>query len=788
MAKVLRDVPAPIIGAYGQPDRIRYESDDRIILPGLDCDWRCEHTNDDGHVFVAEHDSNFRRSYSHDQMKLEAGKPGYRHDRHWYSPRQTRVRLRAGVSMMSDLPYDVRAKLIWKKDLIEEFENLRKYAPKTVTLGDEPLKRAILLADQKVRLRYSKLDNNGKRGRAGRLKTFPDPPGPKAFREWMCDYVDGGRDLLALCPRTYRSGNREERLDPEQVPIVKEFARRYAAPNKPSRKKCWDDMKQYINKTLNPKRKKRKLPPIEVPSYGRLYREIEMMDHFEVLAGREGIDEAKRLCQSYGDGIQDVLRPLQHIEIDHWTVHLQTILLQSGAWGKLTRTARRRLLKVRMHLAVAMCRRTHVILGMTLSRTASTQSIIRLLEMTLADKKKFADAAGAVTPYDIYGVGEHMFSDGGSPINNREVHTVLRDLGIGFHCPPGGVPRLRGMVERMFRSIDEALLSWFEGRTFSDINAKGEYDAGGRAGTTVDELGRMLVLFAVDCHHNKPMAALGGKTPREEYIRLTREHGVWGTPDHDKLRNIFGYNIERHLTAGGIRFLNIRYRSKRLHEMFLKHGNIRLTCRVHPANLGAISVKIGKRSWLTVRTSKVFHLVDAETWIGAEAELRKHAKYVEKEITGPLIENALQEFDRVAQIGRKRADISDNPLSREKALAAEARMEVFAAYPDAEYDETPEPSTDIYDTSTPVGNAAPARPRKRPARARGRRDSASSKLRRSGAAATNSKAHRPPGKPSPSAKKSVKKPGAPRNVRRPVRTPKQAQRRPGFRRTFKLRD
>lgn len=787
MAKVVRDVPAPIAGAYGQPERIRYEADDRIMLPGFDCDWRCDETNDDGHIFVAEHDKKFKRPYSHEEMRVQASKPGYRHDRHWYAPRQMRARLRAGASMLADLPNDVRMKVIWKKDLIEEFEKLKKQSPKTITLGDEPLTKAIFLADQKVRLRYSKADNNGRRGRGGRLKTFPDPPGPKAFREWICDFVEGGRDPLALCPRTYRSGNRDERLDPEQAPIVKEFARRYAAPNKPSRLKCWEDMEQYIEKTLNPERKKKKLPPIAVPSYGRLYREIEMLDHFEVLAGREGIDEAIRQCQSYGDGIQDVLRPLQHVEIDHWTVHLQTILIQSGAWEKLTRTARRRLKKVRMHLAVAMCRRTHVILGMTLSRTASTQSIIRLLEMTLADKKKFADAAGAVTPYDIYGVMEHMFSDGGSPINNREVHAVLGDLQIGFHCPPGGVPQLRGMVERMFRSIDESLLSWFEGRTFADINTKGEYDAAGRAGTTLDELGRVLVLFAVDCHHNKPMAALGGRTPREEYLRLTREHGVWGTPDHDKLRNIFGYDIDRVLTPGGIRFLNIRYRSKRLHQIFLKNGPVKLKCRVHPANLGAISVMIGKRSWLTVRTSKVFHLVDAETWIGAEAELRKHTKYVKKEITGALITHALQQFDRVAQIGRKRADISDNPLAREKALAAEARMEVFAAYPDDEYNEMLEPSTDIYESSTPVGEAPPVRPRKRPKKARRRRDTGLAKPRRARAAATEAKAQRSPRRPASSVKRPVKKPTTAKNAKKTAAAPKQAQRRPG-RRTFKLQD
>jgi putative transposase len=256
------------------------------------------------------------------------------------------------------------------------------------------------------------------------------------------------------------------------------------------------------------------------------------------------------------------------------------------------------------------------------------------------------------------------------------------------------------------------------------------------------------------------------------------------------LRNIFGYDIDRVLTPGGIRFLNIRYRSRRLHEMYLKHGPIELKCRVHPANLGAISVKIGKRSWLTVRTSKVFHRVDAESWIGAEAELREHAKYMEKEVTGPVITHALKEFDRVAQIGRKRAEISDSPLTRDAALAAEARMKVFAAYPDDEYDETPEPAIDIYETSTTVGDAAPARPRKRPT------ERPAGSQRRRAAPARSKRASASPGpKPPPSpgravsgAKKQSKKATAVKNAKKTTRSPKQSQRRPGFQRTFKLRD
>jgi putative transposase len=390
MASVVRDVPFPIAGAYGQPVRIRYEADDRIILDGFDCDWRCKETTVDGHILVAEHDPTFTRAYSHDQMRIEAEKPRYRHDRHWYLPEAAKARLRANVSLLSDLPFKKRQLALWREELILEFERLKARFPKTVTGGDGPLARAILQASQNMRQRLSKVLNDGKRARAGRLKTFPDPPGPKAFRKWMRDYEEGGRTALSLVPRTDRSGHRGERLKPIPAALTKKFVAKYASPNRPSMRKIWRTMKAHIDRKLNPQRKKDQLKPIAVPSYGRVRRQIRMMDFFKKVAGRMGIDKAMRDCQAIGDGIQDVLRPLQHVEIDHWTVNLMTILIWSGAWEKLNRAAKRKLGNVgRMHLGLAMCRTTHVILAMTLSRTASTESILRLLEMAISDKKHF---------------------------------------------------------------------------------------------------------------------------------------------------------------------------------------------------------------------------------------------------------------------------------------------------------------------------------------------------------------------------------------------------------------
>jgi putative transposase len=218
----------------------------------------------------------------------------------------------------------------------------------------------------------------------------------------------------------------------------------------------------------------------------------------------------------------------------------------------------------------------------------------------------------------------------------------------------------------------------------------------------------VLVRFIVDRHHNTPLKELAGETPRECYKRLTKEFGVFPPPDSHKLRNVFGIDVKRVLGPGGIRFLNIQYRSRALHEHFLKVGGVHVDCRVHPANLGAISVKIGK-SWLTVKAPPEFDGVDAETWIAAEAAMRADMAHTEKTITGPIINAAILEIERTAEIGRKRAQIDDSPLGRKALLAAETKMRIFAEFRDELDENAPAPPADIYQTAIPVVGAAPAR-------------------------------------------------------------------------------
>jgi putative transposase len=543
-------------------------------------------------------------------------------------------------------------------------------------------------------------------------------------------------------------------------------------------------MAAHIELVLNPKRAKKRLPPIKVPSKGRFFKAIEQFDQFEKIANREGIDEARRSMHAYGEGVQDVERALQEVEIDHWNVQLRTILTKARIWHRLDRKSRRRLEKVRMILGAAICRRTRVVVGMVLSRTPSVEAAIRLIEMVVSDKRRFAEAAGCMTPYDIAGVPELILFDGGPAFNNSEIASVLRDLNVDWGIAPAGLPHLRGMVERLFGMIDEQAISWFEGRTFSDIRTRGDYDPDLRTDTSVEELGRVLVRYVVDRHHNKPRQHLGGEAPRECYMTLSKKVAVWGPPDATKRRNVFGVDVKRVVGPGGIRFLNIQYRSAVLHAHFMKYGGVSMTCRVHAANLGAISVRMGKK-WWTVPGPAEFDGVDAETWIAAEAAIRAKMQTTERTITAPIVNAALLDVARLGDDARKRARIDDSPLPRRVLNWHEAQMRVYANFPE---DRQPEPASnqDIYATAVKVGRGGAGKPSDANdagerenlpgAEHRTARPGMSRGGRRAEPAAKSAKA---PRKPASKPAKSL----APR-----CKGPTSPERRPGLKRTFTAKD
>src|SRR3546814_19169462 len=95
---------------------------------------------------------------------------------------------------------------------------------------------------------------------------------------------------------------------------------------------------------------------------------------------------------------------------------------------------------------------------------------------------------------------------------------------------------MRGRIEGVFGTIHAQLLSWFDGRTFENVVARGDYPAEARASLLVEELNRVLIRYVVDYYHNHPHEGLGGETPRNCWNRLVGRYGVKPPPPSDRKR------------------------------------------------------------------------------------------------------------------------------------------------------------------------------------------------------------------------------------------------------------
>src|SRR3546814_3688273 len=97
--------------------------------------------------------------------------------------------------------------------------------------------------------------------------------------------------------------------------------------------------------------------------------------------------------------------------------------------------------------------------------------------MVVIDKTKLADLAGATTSWDMYGLPETIVTDAGSGFISVAFRSAVSELGAESMLPPAGRPQMRGRIERVFGTIHTQLLSWFDGSTFENVVARGDYPA-----------------------------------------------------------------------------------------------------------------------------------------------------------------------------------------------------------------------------------------------------------------------------------------------------------------------
>src|SRR5690606_15729752 len=140
----------------------------------------------------------------------------------------------------------------------------------------------------------------------------------------------------------------------------------------------------------------------------------------------------------------DVERPLARVEMDEWKVDLMVLLVDLGAWGKMTVRERLAVERERVWATIAVDVATRCILAMRLfSKAPDTSSAVTTLEMAMMDKTLISEVVGAGSPWVYHGLISEIYMDSGSSFLAHETRMALLDAGVGHIYPISGEPMLR---------------------------------------------------------------------------------------------------------------------------------------------------------------------------------------------------------------------------------------------------------------------------------------------------------------------------------------------------------
>lgn len=708
----------------GLPPLLRHHIDDLHVIGGTEYRWYA--TTDAGYIFTRVQDPGIREAFTFEEFDRIRRRRDYRFERGWFEQGRVKTRLFHGVAYIADCSSYLQRVVLYRFTACSLL--LQRVAAGTASLSDESLKEVLPKIGDEIKaienpLRRTK-DGKMRKRRGGPIKaserktdaTGDSNPGcemvgPKAFRGWMTRLRRADFDPRSLIPHYGNCGPRAPMVSLEVRALAVKFVVGYAANGRPKKSDQWNKLDLAI-KDKNKDRLIAGLEPLLMPSNKWFNKQVDELDAFDTYAGRYTREAAIARFRISSGGLE-VTRPLARVEMDEWEVSLSILAVQAGLWDVLPLELRETISQHKCYIAVAIDCYSRVILGMNLAWTASPNNALAALRMALSDKGTFADSLGTLTPWDMFGLMEELATDGGPSFSNGRFRRACLELGINPVLTIGGLPWMRGRVERFFSRAHTELIGRFSGRTFENVVRRGAYESEKNASLTIEDVRYVFVRYIVDIYHNLPHEGLRGKTPREVWLNgIQLYQGLLQPPDRGRMRAAFGIEREATLDHEGVRFLALHYQSAPLQQHRRKvadeRGTTRVRMRVDPDDLGTASVQIGSDGpWLSVPcTTLGMEDVTLQTWTLSLADMR--ARFGPGRMRSDVIQETNRAIENLATAARHRAGIAPPTLTQEQLDHAEAHlalgMHVTSIDP-TESDRAAISATDFYHDAIKTGAA-----------------------------------------------------------------------------------
>lgn len=283
--------------------------------------------------------------------------------------------------------------------------------------------------------------------------------------------------LTSLIPNKPKGGKGKSRLSKQQDSLIQEVIEKlYLTPQKLRPAQIVEEVRKRCTENK-----------IAIPSDGAVRRRLDVLSNTQLQIRGEDTISLEPIVGYFPEADY----PLSVVQIDHTPVDI--ILVDPID----------RLPIGRPYLTLAIDVYSRCIAGFVLSLEApSAVSVGLCLTHIAMEKEPWLTARGIDALWPIHGKPKMIYVDNGSDFHSAALTRGCAQHGIQIDYRPPGKPHYGGIIERVIGTFMK-LIHTIPGTTFSNIEARGDYNSDKQACLTLSELEHWLVVAITKYYHVK---------------------------------------------------------------------------------------------------------------------------------------------------------------------------------------------------------------------------------------------------------------------------------------------
>ncbi|MCW7555916.1 Mu transposase C-terminal domain-containing protein [Endozoicomonas gorgoniicola] len=402
------------------------------------------------------------------------------------------------------------------------------------------------------------------------------PPSWRTICRWHSNYVKAGYSIRGLYSATFKKGNRKSRLKEEVEKCVKKAVDYYSSEHRPTKKAAYKRLENALEE-VNGLRRSKDIKELPVPSYRAFLDRLEKLTPYEKKSARYGKRKAKIEFSPIAEGVKTT-RVMERVCVDHtkldlFVVDSETLMPIGRPW-----------------LTLAIDEYSRSIVGFYISfRDPDFIVLIKLIRNIIQQKSSILEQYSFLeNEWLCYGVPELFIFDNGKEFWCDDLEVVLAELNIQYAFNPVQHPWFKGKVERKFGTVNTQLLSQMEGKTFSSLAERDDYNPKENAVIRFNTFVEIFYKWVVDEYQIAQTTE--GKIIPNLYWKKSVEEFPPKLVEADRLNIVLGRTEESKLRKGGIFYKKIRYDSEQLASYRARAGSVMTSYKVDPDDLSSIYV------------------------------------------------------------------------------------------------------------------------------------------------------------------------------------------------------